>query len=175
MKKSPLLAFGVRYGAIAGLLTITLFIATYYIGGHPFMIAPFMDFRVLLYGVFIFFGLREYRVHQEGVLYFWQGMIGSFILVMVAGTIASLLLAIFCSFEPGFISSYVAEMTEYLKGFAAEDIERIGKEVYARNLEQLPSTNGKQLAGLYFMQSVTIGFFVSIILSVILRKQPKQD
>jgi hypothetical protein len=141
---------------------------------HPLMVSPFVDFRILLLGVFIFFTLKEFREdHQAGTLYFWQGMIGSFIMVMVAGTIASLLLLGFCSFESSFIPSYVKAMTEYLKSFPAEDIERIGKEVYARNLEQLPSTNAKQIAGLYFMQSLMIGFFVSIILSVILRKEPK--
>ena len=175
-RPSPLVAIGVRYGALAGILAITLLIAMYYIGRHPLMVSPFVDFRILLFGVFIFFSLREFREdHQRGALYFWQGMIGSFIMVMVAGTLASLLLLAFCSFESSFIPSYVKAMTLYLKSFPAEDIERIGKEVYARNLEQLPATNAKQIAGLYFMQSLMIGLFVSIILSVILRKEPKPN
>jgi len=175
-KSSPLIAIGVRYGAIAGVLAIVLLIAMYYMGRHPLMVSPFVDFRILLFGVFIFFGLKEFReVNQEGTLLFWQGMLGSFILVMVAGTVASLLLLAFCSLETSFIPSYVKAMTEYLKTFPAEDVKRIGKEVYERNLEQLPATNSKQIAGLYFMQSLMIGFFVSIILSVILRKEPKTE
>jgi len=173
-KPSPLVSIGVRYGALAGVLAIVLLMAMYYIGRHPLMVSPFVDFRILLFGVFIFFSLREFREdHQQGVLYFWQGMMGSFIMIMVAGTVASLLLLIFCSLESSFIQSYVKAMTEYLKSFPAGDIERIGKEVYARNLEQLPATNAKQIASLYFMQSLMIGLFVSIILSVILRKEPK--
>lgn len=159
---------------MAGVLAVVLMIAMYYMGHHPLMVSPFFDFRILLFGVFIFFSLREFREeHQQGALYFWQGMVGSFILVVVAGTLASLLLLVFCSLESEFVSSYVSAMTEYLKTFPAEDIERIGKDVYQRNLEQLPTTNAKQIAGLHFMQSVMIGLFVSIILSVILRKQPK--
>lgn len=176
-KPSPLVSIGVRYGTLAGVLAIVLLIATYYfMGRHPLMVSPFADFRILLFGVFIFFTLKEFREgHQQGTLYFWQGMIGSFILVMVAGIIASLLLLGFCSFESSFIPSYVKAMTEYLKTFPTEDIERIGKEVYTRNLEQLPATNAKQIAGMYFMQSLMIGFFVSIILSVILRKELKPN
>lgn len=176
-KPSPLISIGIRYGALTGILAIVLLILMYYImNRHPLMVSPFTDFRILLLGVFIFFSLREFREnHQQGALYFWQGMIGSFIMVMVASTIASLLLLAFCSFESTFIPSYVKAMTEYLRTFPAEDIERIGKEVYARNLGQLPATNAKQIAGLYFMQSLMIGFFVSIILSVILRKEPKPD
>jgi hypothetical protein len=173
MKKSPLISVSVKYGLIAAALAIFIMIATFYFGNHPMMVAPYLDFRIILFGLFMFFGLREFRDTQEGVLYFWQGMIGGFVMVTVAGTIAALGLLIFSSVEKEFISSYVEAMTQYLKTFPKEDIERIGKEVYERNLEQLPSTNGKQLASLYFVQGMMIGLFVTIILSVILRKQPK--
>jgi hypothetical protein len=66
-------------------------------------------------------------------------------------------------------------MTEYLNSFSEEDINRIGKDVFDSNLSALPATDGKQIGGKYFFQSVLIGFFVSIILSVILRKQPNQQ
>jgi uncharacterized membrane-anchored protein YitT (DUF2179 family) len=173
-KRSPLISIGLLWGALAGTLTIVLVIAMYYIGRHPLMVSPFMDFRILLLGVCVFFSLKEFRDgHQQGGLFFWQGMVGSFIMVVVAATIASILLLAFCSFESSFIPSYVEAMTEYLKTFPPEDIARIGKDVYQRNLDQLPATNSKQIASLYFMQSLMIGFFVSIILSVILRKEPK--
>jgi uncharacterized membrane-anchored protein YitT (DUF2179 family) len=176
MLKSPLVTIAIRWGFIGGALAIALLIGTYYLGKHPFMISPFLDFRVLLFGVMIYFTLREFRdAHQEGALYFWQGMIGSFVMVMVAGTVASLLFLVFMALEENFVAAYIPLMTEYLKSFSPEDIERIGKEVYERNLEQLASTNGKQLAGLYFAQGLIIGFFVSIIVSVIWRKQPKSN
>lgn len=173
-KSSPLISVGIRYGLIGGVLAIGLLIAMFYLGRHPLMVSPFMDFRILLFGVFTFFCLREFRdEYQEGALYFWQGMIGGFIMILVAATIATVLFLVFCSLEASFIPSYVKAMTEYLKTFPAADIERIGKDVYERNLEQLPATNAKQLAGTYFFQSMVIGLFVSIILSVILRKEPK--
>jgi hypothetical protein len=177
MKKiSPLVSIGVRNGLIAAGLSIALLIAMYYMGRHPLMVSPFLDFRILLFGVFILFTLREFREsHQEGALYFWQGMMGSFITVSVTATLASLMLLAFCAFEPTFMPSYIEAMTDYLKTFPKEDIARIGKDIYERNLALLPSTNSKQVAGLYFAQSIVIGLFVSIILSVILRKQPKQD
>jgi|SRR5688572_12960129 len=175
-KPSPLISIGIQWGALAGTLTIVLVIAMYYIGRHPLMVSPFMDFRILLYGVCIFFSLKELRDgHQKGALFFWQGMVGSFIMIVVAATFASILLMVFCSIESSFIPAYVTAMTEYLKGFPTEDIARIGKDVYQRNLDQLPATNSKQIASLYFMQSLMIGFFVSIILSVILRKEPKPE
>jgi hypothetical protein len=174
MKKSPLISIAIRNGALTGVLAIVLMMVMYYFGRHPLMIAPFLDFRILLLGIFIFFTLKEFReTHQNGELHFWQGMAGGFIMVMVAATFASVLLWIFTAIESDFIPEYVVRMTEYLKTFPKEDIERIGKEAYQRNLDNLPSTNGKQIAGSYFIQSMVIGFFVTIILSVTLRKQPK--
>ncbi len=174
MKKSPLISIAIRNGALTGVLAIVLLAVMYYLGRHPLMIAPFLDFRILLLGVFVFFTLKEFRdSYQNGELHFWQGMAGGFIMVMVAATLASTLLWIFTLIESDFIPEYVKSMTEYLKTFPKEDIERIGKDAYERNLETLPSTNGKQIAASYFIQSMVIGFFVTIILSVTLRKQPK--
>jgi hypothetical protein len=174
MNRSPLLKVSIRYGLVAGVLTFILLVALYYIGTHPLLIAPYLDFRILLFGIFIFFALKEVRdYYQNGELYFWQGMIGGGIVILLADVIASIGLTIFGNIEPEFIASYVKEMTQYLGTFSKEDIERIGKEVFERNLKQLPTTNVSVLAITYFVQGLSIGFFVSIILSVILRRQPK--
>ena len=49
----------------------------------------------------------------------------------------------------------------------------MGKEIYERNLAELPTTNISRLTITYFIHGLVIGFFVNIILSVILRRQPK--
>jgi len=171
-----LATIALRWGAIASVLAVSLLIAMYYLGRHPLMVAPFLDFRIILYGIFIFFSLREFRDYQQqGVLYFWQGMAGSFLLVTVAGTLSALFFWIFGTLETDFVPSYVKQMTAYLQNFPQEDIDRIGKEVYESNLKSLPTTNMAQLASLYLAQSFVIGLFVSIIMSVILRKQPNQN
>jgi hypothetical protein len=177
MKKiSPLVSIGVRNGVIAGVVCIALLIPMYYMGRHPLLVSPILDFRIILLGVFIFFSLREFReVHQDGILHLWQGMIGSFVMVFICATVASMLLLAFCEVEPTFIPSYIKAATEYFQGFPKEEIEQFGKDVFDRNLEILQSTNAKQIASTYFAKSIMIGLFVSIILSVILRKQPKPE
>ncbi len=174
MKKSPLVGISLRNGVIGGVLSVILLIIMYYTGPHPMLILPFVDFRILLFGIFIFFSLKEFRDnHQNGELHFFQGMLGGFILVMVMATVAAAGVWIFSSFEPAFVRDYVKQGLESLNQYAKEDIDRIGKEVFDRNLALLPSTNGKALAGKHFGQSLVFGLFLSVILSVILRKQPK--
>jgi hypothetical protein len=163
-----------KYGLIAGVLGTIMVAGLYYIGRHPFLIPVFFDFRIIFFAVFIFFALKEFRkFHQGGVLYLWQGLLGSSIFVAVFAIVAAAGILIFIKINPDFLHSYIELSLSQLKSLPDDIISRIGKDVYQRNLEILPSTNGFDLATLYFTQSFMIGVFVSIILSVILRSQPK--
>jgi hypothetical protein len=169
-----LLKVSLRYGVAAGVLAFVLLIVLYYLGQHPLLISPFLDFRVLLLGIFIFFALKEFRDHfQAGELHLWQGMLGGIIVIIVATTLSSGFMYLFGTLEGEFLNSYIVQITAYVKSFPKEDIDRIGKDIYERNLKALPTTNMSALAITYFMQGLVIGFFVNIVLSVSLRRQPK--
>jgi hypothetical protein len=171
----PLIKVPLRYGAIAGVLGAALVIGLFYIGSHPFLIPPYLDFRIILFGVFIFFTLKELRDYwYGGALYFWQGLLGSLIFTIIFALTASILLIVFVAMVPQFRDSYVAEFTEYLKALPADDVARIGKDTFERNLKELSATNGFNLALIYSIQSFVISFFMSIIMSVVTRRQPQQ-
>lgn len=163
-----------RYGLIGGVIAFVLVIVMFYLGRHPLVVSPYLDFRILLFGIFVFFALKEFRDYdQDGVLYFAQAMLGGFMVIFVVTLSASLLIWIFGIFESNFVSQYIEQVTAYVKAFSQEDIDRLGKDVYERNLEALPSTNISKLAFTYFVQGLVIGFFINIVLSVVVRRQPK--
>lgn len=174
LKKYPLVEVSVRNGLIAGLLGMVLFLGLYYLGRHPFLIPVYFDFRILLFGVFIFFTLKEFRDYfQQGILFFWQGMVMSLLFTVVFAVLCYLILWGFSAWKPDFVSSYITLTLEQARSMPPEIIARIGKVNYDRTVSALPATRGSDLALLYFSQSFIIGFFVSIIISVILRRQPK--
>lgn len=161
-------------GLIAGVLGAILNILLFYFGKHPLLIPPYFDYRIFLMGIFIFFTLKEFRdSYQDGILYFWQGLIGSFLFTTAFALTAASIIYVFALIEPEFLKEYIRLFTQFLKAWPPEEIERLGKDAYQRNLDQLPATNAFDLALQYFVQSYAIGFFVSIILSVILRRQSK--
>src|SRR5690606_41007271 len=171
---APLVKVPLRYGLIAGALGFVLTIVLYYYFQHPLLIPPYIDFRVFLFGIFIFFALKELRDYYfDGVLYFWQGMIAALILTAVFAVVASAALLVFMRMDPDFLADYIRLSTEYLQSLPTDIIDRIGKEQYERNLEQLPSTNAIDVAFTWLVQSFIISFFLSVILSVILSRQPK--
>jgi hypothetical protein len=174
VKMKPLINVPLRYGVLAGVIGSALLVGLYYMDRHPFLIPVFIDFRIFLFGVFIFFTLQEIRdYHQQGILYFWQGLSGSFLFTVAYAVISALLLVLFIAAVPRFLETYVSLSIEQLEKMPADVIDRIGKDAYTRNLELLPATSISDLAFLYIVQSFLISLFVSIILSVILRRQAK--
>lgn len=170
----PLVFISVRNGLISGVLGFCFIIALFYMGKHPFLFPIYFDFRSVLLTVFMVLALKEYREdYQQGILYFWQGLISTFLLTLTFAISASLLIAIFSSIEPEFVSEFIRLAREQLNAVAPEVIERWGKGVHEANLAALPGTTGATLASDYFVKSFIISFFLSIIISVILRRQPK--
>jgi hypothetical protein len=171
--KAPLVTVCARYGAIAGALCILFLISLFYMGKHPFLVNPFLDFRVPLFGVLIFFALKELRdYYQNGILFFWQGTGGSLIFVAICSSIAAIGIVIFGAIQPLFLADYIAEFTKQINNLPPETVDQIGKDVVALNLKKLPTTTIGDLAGLYIWQSFIMSFFISVIISVILRRQP---
>ncbi len=169
-----LIKVSLRYGVLAAIIGSGLLITLYYIDRHPFLIPVYLDFRIILFAVFMFFALREIRdYYQGGVLYFWQGFIACFLFTLCYALIASAAVVAFVYFVPEFLSEYIRLEIVQLKSLTPEVIKSIGQEVYERNLELLPSTTGATLGLTYFVQSFLISFFISVILSVTLRRQPQ--
>src|SRR5262245_56136650 len=122
-----LLRISVRYGIVGGVLAFILLIIMFYLGRHPLVTSPFLDFRILLFGIFIFFPLKEFRDYEQGgVLYFSQAMIGGFAVITIMTIVTSIMLQIFGSLEKNFVVTYIEQVSVYLKSFSKEDIERIG-------------------------------------------------
>lgn len=170
----PIVKVSIRYGLLAGITGWVILLVLYYMGHHPVLIPVYMDFRIILFVVFIFFTLREIRDYEQGgVLYFWQGIIASFLFTVCYAVLASLLLFVFMRLEPDYLSGYINQSIEVVKSLPADAVERIGKDVYERNLKLLPDTDTMDLTLLYFFQSFLISLFISIILSVILRREQK--
>jgi hypothetical protein len=174
-KRIPRLVFiAVRNGLLAGILGMLFLSVLYYVGRHPFLFPIYFDFRAIMLSVFIVMSLKELRDdHQQGLLSFGQGMMCAFLLTLVFAVLVMSFIGIFSWLQPAFVTDYINLMTVQLQALNPAVIEQIGKDSHARNLAALAATNGGTLAFDYFIKSLLISFFVSIIISVILRRQPK--
>lgn len=173
---SPLLKVPFRYGLLGGVIGSIVITVLYFIGRHPFLLPVIFDFRIILFAVFIFFCLKELRdFHLQGVLFFWQGMISSYVFIICSALIGSLFTWGFAKLNDNFLPSYIEKLQQQMLGYKEEIITSVGTDAYNQQLSKLPFTSPLDLAGDYFLKSMIIGLFLAIIISVILRKQPKTN
>lgn len=172
--RNPLFKIPFRYGLIGGTIGCMVIAALYYMGRHPFLLPVIFDFRIVIFAVFIFFSLKELRDNYlQGTLYFWQGMIGSYVFIITSALMGSAFSWCFASWNGQFLPSYIGKLQQQMLDFKDQIITSVGADVYNQQLAKLPATTPLDMAGDYFLKSLIIGLFLTIIMSVILRKQPK--
>lgn len=170
LRTSPLLRVPLRYGLFGGVLAFTLLLTLFYLGRFPFIPVE----RTVLFAIFIFFALKEYRdYHNGGILHFWQGMIGGIICYLSMAVLGAILLEIWGLISDAYLDGYIRIMSGQLEVNRTELEERVGKEALDLQLEKLPLTTITDLALDYVLKSMFIGIFLTIVISIILRRQPK--
>jgi len=174
--KNPLLRVPFRYGLIGGVIGGLAIVVLYLMGMHPFLLPVIVDFRIAIYSLFIFLCLKELRDYfYKGELYFWQGMVGSYVFVATAALIGAVVTWCYATCQKEFLSAYVAKLQQQLTGFKKQFIESVGVDAYNQQLARLPGTTAFDLAGDYFLKSLIIGLFLAILFSVVVRKTPKTN
>jgi hypothetical protein len=170
---SPLVKVMVRYGLISGAMSILASLVFFYIGKHPFWIFPFFDPRVLLIAIFLVFGLKEVRDYfHGGILYFWQGLGGSLVMLVVMSVVGYCGVWIFATFEPDFLKDYIRQGLEQINNIPAENADEIGKSAIEEARKTIDDTTVGWMAKRYAIQTYLFGFFIAVIISVVLRKHP---
>ena len=173
---SPIVKVAARYGAVSGGLCIIFLITLFYMGKSPFLINPYMDFRVILFGVLLFFALKEVRdFYKGGFMEMWEGMATGLVFLVTTAIIAAIGILIFGAIQPALLANYISEASAQIQNYPEETVKQIGKEVLDRSLKELPGYTTSELASRYTSQTFIIGFFITVIISVILRRQPKPE
>ena len=171
--RNPIFTVPFRYGTLAAVLSIILFLILYYAGKHPLLIPPFLDFRIILYPIILVFAIRDFKENRnEGILHFWQGMSVGIQAVAISSFFMAIFILIFGGLiDSAFLSEYIRLMSEQISHLDEKVIESVGKEAINKSLELLPSTHIFDLALDYFIKSLPYGLFLTIIISLILRKK----
>ena len=173
--KSPLVRIPARYGLISGLLSVGAAISFYYMGRHPFWIFPLFDPRVIFMAIFMFFALREIREYFfGGILFFWQGMMACTVMMVVTSLTGFLGIELFGHMDPGFLAQYVKQGKDQLNQLTPEGINQIGESAVEEIRSTLPNVTLDWMAKRYAFQTISFGLFISIVISIVLRRQPTQ-
>jgi len=171
---NPIHIISIKYGGIASILSIILFLFLYYSGQNPLLIPAFLDFRILLFPIFLVFSIRDFKEnHNNGFLHFWQGFSIGLLVILIIAFIMSLFILVLGSWiEPDFVTNFIQSSIEQIESAKEKITSAIGEDELTKVLEILPSTTLYDLALDYFLKSLPYGLFLTIIISLILRKKP---
>jgi len=170
---NPIFIVPFRYGLLASVISIALFLILYYAGKNPLLIPAILDFRVILFPIILVFAIRDFKeLKNRRVLHFWQGLSVGFQTILISSLIMAIFIFIFGGLiEPQFVQEYILKMTDQINSLSEEVIESIGEDAFVRSLELLPDTTIFDLSFDYFLKSLPYGVFLTIIISLILRKK----
>ncbi len=170
--KKPLLSVPVKYALVGGALNIVLFFILVFFDQNPLvtnkLFKVLFDFLVL--SVFTFFCVKEFKVYYNGgVLRFWQGMTLGFFTFVYMGLITSLFLLLYLSLNPDLLQDFIAQQTILITSSKDSIIEMYGEQIYRQWLADLQLIRIADFAEEDFLTKFGLGFFASLLISIVMR------
>lgn len=170
--QNPIFLVSVRFGTVAAGVCMILFTVLYYSGRNPMVIPAFLDFRLLLFPIFLVFGIRDFRENRNnGYLHFWQGFsVGMLIVLIVAVVMGFYIYFLGSLLDPGFTSHYIHTTMDNIVNARDRIIAQVGEKAYRESLRLVPTTTLFDLSLDYFIKSLPPGIILTILISLVLRR-----
>ena len=169
----PIIKIPVKYGAVASLLLLALFIILFYSGKHPLGIPIVLDIRIVILPLFMFLATKEFKDrHNEGTLHFWQGLTINTIIGLTIALLMAVSIMLFIAVDPDFFNQFLThamEFAESRKELVHDESELL---IIQEQIDNLPFTRPYYLAIDYFLKTLPFTLVWSLIISILLRKQP---
>lgn len=169
-----MLRIAIKYAAICSLFLIITFHISSFFGINPLMNLAHLIFDLTMFGLFIFFGIKEFKSDQENmVLHFWQGMTIGFNIYFFSTIIFGIHLLIYFQMDITALSDYKEAAKIFLMEKKELYIDKMGVEMFQSQLESINSVTSNDLLLSATLKKILAGFFITPVISIILRKQPK--
>ncbi len=171
MIKNPLFRVPLRYGLIGSAFSVVMFLFLYLIHKNPLITTKIFDVIVLL--IFLVFAMKDYRSRQEGgKLFFWQGMtVGMVVFIVVAALSAIFIYFMLAHWDTDLLQSYINDRIAYMELNKTQMLEKLDEPSFDLARDAVLQTSAFDLAIDDFLKKSFIGLFLTIILSLIFRKQ----
>lgn len=163
-----------KNGAAGGAMIVLAFLVFYYIGMQPWrnLISFILD--VVIIGFFLILSIREFKVNFNGnELRFYHGMSIGFLTFFVTAGIYGIFYGVFINWvEPDFLNEYISLAIEDLNGrkeLLTENIEGDPEVFFEEQIQGIREITKSQLIFDAFIKRVLIGFFLTPMISIVLR------
>jgi hypothetical protein len=145
-----------------------------YTGKNPFVFRELLDYRLVTVGVPLFFALYAFRTYKNGgILEYWEGMTVAATVYIASALILGFFVWILLAWiDPSLLTDYIDRVQQLIISDKARLTEQMGEANYQDQLKSIPLTTPFDLAWDYFLKTLLIGLFLSVLFSLILRRKP---
>lgn len=170
--KSPYLVVPFKYGMVGAVLSIALFFVLLLLGENPLINGTLFSFFFI--PIFVFFAIKEFKkYYNASYLHFWQGMtIGFFTYMMLALVSAFFIWVYLDLLDPGLLQDYISNRVDLMRGSQENLVERLGQDTFDTSLASVKAATAFDLALDDFLRKVFAGFFITTVISVVMRQRP---
>ncbi len=168
------LRIALKYGLTGALLNMIALTVLLRIDAHPVMSNMLAGALVVI--LFVFFAIKEFRdIYNQKQLHFWQGLLLGTATYLVIAVISSSYYFVYLSYVDTEVLLQIKQIQEEFMEMSKEEmVKERGEEWYDETYLLIEQISVGDLAWDNFIRKVGFGIFVTIIISVILRKVPKE-
>lgn len=168
-----MLKTSLKYAPICGVFMIVIYHLSFRLGVNPQIDLSHLLFDLVLLGIFIFFTEKDFKSnHNGGYLHFWQGMTLGFLVYAISTSLFFLSQIIYFTFDAEAVINYQDAATKFLEERSALFIEKFGDEAYQSQFYEIKQVTKWDLIWGSSVKKILAGFFITPVISIILRKQP---
>jgi len=159
------------FGLPGGFLAILQFLTLHFLDRNPLVTGKIFDFVLL--PLIIFIAIRFYRDYENDLrLEFLEGLKVGMLTSAILALSSAFFVFIFLSYiNPEVMETYKMERIDYIYANQEKVMEEMDENVFERTIEEIKSISVKDLVLDEILRKTIIGLFLSIILSIFLRKR----
>ncbi|MDQ3394252.1 MAG: DUF4199 domain-containing protein [Bacteroidota bacterium] len=161
-----------KFGLMGGILIALLFAIMVYFDINPLVANKSLDFGFIIVPIFVIFAIKEFRDYRYGgKIKFWQAMILGMLTVSFIALLSAIVVWSFLSLlGDDFLRQYIADRTLLLEEYKPMIIENTSDDVYNNTFDELQNVTPIILAFDDFLKKIFTGLFITLIISVVLRR-----
>jgi hypothetical protein len=171
---NPMVRVALKYGLIGSVLLVVPFLVLEYVMGAPLSGGSSILIDAILLLIFIFFAIKDFRDNfNQKILHFWQGMNIGFMVYGIMALTYAIFVLVYVNWQgEAFLNDHVAQAAEQMKATAERYPDTISEKQLQQGLTDLKNISALDLATKAFVGDLFVGFILTVVVSMILRKKP---
>jgi len=171
---SALKKTAIKYAVICGVMMIISHLIQDSAGLKPLVSLNSFFIDLIMFFGFVFFANKEFKEYKNGgVLHFWQGISIGLIIILTSCVIFSVFLATYYTINESAFNNYLQETQIHFEKLREASLEQMTVEQFETQKKNYLKTTVSDLVIGKFFTKLVIGFLMTPLVAIVLRKQTK--